>query len=134
MVTWRAQHSWAAGGLVMPQCKLTEPLPVDLAFRVDLLTLDNGEIYEAGCLILQRGETRPGAYFSTHPAAKFAEGRHGKIPLRVILRPSPALALSFPKIENYYSRTIISDIVEAEVLTGEEVQERQRVPPGYVKQ
>jgi beta-lactamase regulating signal transducer with metallopeptidase domain len=99
--------------LHLPNWKLTEALPVDLCFDVSFQVEESGEIF-AGYPLIVLKNTIGEAYLSPLDLRAFAAGRTDAVPVRILLTPSRALALTDLNVTQYYNgTTITSDVVEA---------------------
>jgi len=119
---WRPQIGYgdARGtSLHMPVWRLREPLPFDLCFRVDFQIERTERIIPGIELVVFAGDAR-GSYFSPAnygdaPAFRQHADKEGFVPVRVILTPSLALALTHPRVRSYYPAPITSDVVRVRV-------------------
>jgi BlaR1 peptidase M56 len=119
---WRPQIGYGGArgtSLHMPVWRLREPLPFDLCFRVDFQIEGTETIIPGIELVVFAGDAR-GFYFSPanfDDALKFRQhaDKEGFVPIRVILTPSQALALTHPRVKNYYPAPIKSDVVRVRV-------------------
>lgn len=104
-----------SGSLHMPVWKLTRELPVDLCFEVEIRVEGTGEVFHGAPLVVIKGQKRRGWMFPRLPAANFAEGKQGLVPIRFVLTPSRALALTHTDVTRYYPGTITSKTLRAKV-------------------
>jgi len=107
---WQPQVTWknAAGrtaGIHVPVWKLSQALPVDLCFEVELRDKRTGQTFKGDGLIAKRGKIGQG-YFTPRDARAFAAGRDGFVEVELRLTPSRALALTDPEVTRYYPGTI----------------------------
>jgi hypothetical protein len=112
-ITW-SSPSGGAGGLHVPVWKVSAGLPVDLCFDVEMRVVKTGETIPCDALFLRRGEAGQG-YFIPRLPQDFAYGRSGLIPVKIILKPSRGLALTYPEVKHYYSGGITSDVLQVMV-------------------
>ena len=104
-----------AAAIRLPVWELTAPLPVDLLFDVEFHVEDTGEIYEADPLVQLKGRKRRG-FFSLRDTHSFWTDRVGSVPLRIVLKPSRARALSNLGVTQYYNGPVItSQVMNAEI-------------------
>jgi len=109
----RRQGEYDEWALCVPVYDVTEPLPVDLCFEVQLHLEETAEVFEGDPIVVPRGEVWGGHFFPRHGLRDFVEGREGFIPLRVVLTPSRELALTSTKVTQYYNRSITSPVLRA---------------------
>jgi hypothetical protein len=117
---WRPQVTWTGkdgkpNGLHLPVWRLEKPLPVDLVFDVTLRIEETKEEFKADPVIAHKGSTRNLGYLLVKDSHGLAKGRSGFINVRVILKPSRALALTDPKVTKYYPVEIISEPLRIKV-------------------
>ncbi|HUW18009.1 MAG TPA: leucine-rich repeat domain-containing protein [Sedimentisphaerales bacterium] len=98
--------------LCMPGWELTEALPVDLCFKVELHLEQSGEVIEGDSFVVIKGEKRSD-YFLPHYVIDFAKIKEGFISLRIVLRPSYEVALSNTRVTQYYNGTLTSGVLRA---------------------
>lgn len=111
---WRPQVTWEGNGLHVPLWKLTRPLPVDLCFAVEIHDVKTGKVYPGDEIVVRKGETRYG-YFTPRDVHAFAAGRTGFVPVRVVLKASRALALTYPEVTRYYPGEVRSGVLRAKI-------------------
>lgn len=116
---WEPQITWekpdgTESDIHVPVWKLTRQLPVDLCFDVEFHLEETGEVYKGDPMVVLKGSKHSG-YFSMHYVTEFASGRDGFIPVRIILKPSRATALSHTTVTQYYTGSITSDVVRVKV-------------------
>ncbi len=115
---WEPQITWKsgdgrAGSLHMPLWKLTRELPVDLCFQVEFHLEGTGDVFEGDPLVVLKGKKQEGYFFPRDSVGDFAHGKTGLIPLRVVLKPSRALALTHTEVTRYYPGSITSQVLRA---------------------
>ena len=111
---WRPQITWTAkdgkpNGLHLPVWRLDAALPVDLAFDVSLRIVSTGEEFPADTLVAVKGVTRNLGYIFVRDAEAVAKGRSGFVPVRIVLRPSRAAAVTDTKVTEYFTGEIVSE-------------------------
>ena len=116
---WRPQITFRsrAGrsfGLHMPLWKLTRELPVDLCFQVEFHVQQTGDVFQGDPLVVLKGHKANG-YFARLPY-EFVKGQEGFIPIKLVLKPSRARALSDPRVTQYYPGTITSEVLRAKAV------------------
>ena len=99
-------------GLHSPFLHVSEPLPIDLCFNVEFQIVETGELLQGDPLVIPKGRK---GYFSLSPDNRFklATLREGFIPLKVVLTPSRATALSDPRVTQYFNGTLTSPVLRA---------------------
>ena len=112
-ITWKVA-SGKAYGLHLPLWKVTQALPVDLCFEVEIHDVKTGEVFPGDPIVVRRGQTRAG-YFSLRPEPEFAGSRSGFVPIKIVLKASRAIALTYPEITRYYPGSITSEVLRAKV-------------------
>jgi hypothetical protein len=112
-VTWGTQGS-KDGSLYLPTWQLAEALPVDLCFEVELQEVASGAVHRAEAIVVLAGRATRG-YFFPHDVHRFAGGREGGLELRVVLKPSRAMALTRTDVKRYYTGTITSQPLKARI-------------------
>ena len=82
-----------------------------LCFEVSIQETGNRKLHRAAPLIIPAGKGGQGfsGYFSPEHCMDFAAGREGKVEVRIILKPSRAMALTDTRVKNYYTGTITSE-------------------------
>jgi hypothetical protein len=115
---WEPQITWKSGdgrcgSLHMPLWKLTRELPVDLCFEVEFHIEGTGDVFAGDPLVVFKGKRVDGYFSPRGLPSEFAKGKEGLIPLRIVLRPSRALALTYTDVTQYYSGTITSPVLRA---------------------
>jgi hypothetical protein len=117
---WYPQVTWKAGptdsaGLHCPVAMMSGPLlDVDLCFEAEIHDLKTGTVYPADPIVVHRGNQGGGHIIPRDPQA-FAKGREGFVKVKVVLKPSRAVALTHVDIKNYYPGTITSDELRMKV-------------------
>jgi hypothetical protein len=117
---WEPQITWhsgdgRSGSLHMPLWELSEELPVDLCFEVQLRMEETGEVFAASPLVVIKGNKSSG-YIMPDRSREFGGGKTGLIPVRIVLKPSRATALSDTRVTSYYAGTITSEPLRAKVV------------------
>jgi hypothetical protein len=117
---WRPQITWQGkkgegAGLHVPVWRVERVLPVDLCFEVTLQVVGTGKEYPADPVIYYKGQTGSRGYFSPREVRKVTEGRSGFVPVRLILKPSRALALTDPKVTHYFPEKIVTGVLRMKV-------------------
>jgi hypothetical protein len=107
---WQPQITWTneAGkpaGLHVPMWKLSQALPVDLCWEVEMREVATGKTWPCDVLIAKRGKIGQG-YFTPREARAFCAGRAGFVDVELRLTPSRAWALSDPDVTSYYPGSI----------------------------
>jgi hypothetical protein len=113
-ITWRSGDG-NSGSLHLPLWELKEELPVDLCFDVELRMEETGEVFEANPLVVIKG-TKTSGYFFPESSRDFGGGKTGLIPVRIVLKPSRATALTDIRVTQYYQGTITSEPLRAKVM------------------
>lgn len=114
-ITWRS-GTGESGSLHMPLWKLTRQLPVDLCFAVEIHIEQTGEVYEGYPLVVLAGREARGYFSPRESVSGFAKGQDGLIPLKIVLKPSRATALTNTKVTQYYPGTITSKVLRAKAV------------------
>lgn len=117
---WEPQITWESGtgesgGLHMPLWRLTAELPVDLCFEVEIHLQQTGKVFEGDPLVVPKGMKTEGYFFPRQSVSEFARGREGFIPLKLVLKPSRAMALTDTRVTRYYPGRITSEVLRAKV-------------------
>ncbi|MDQ3813179.1 MAG: hypothetical protein M3347_04410 [Armatimonadota bacterium] len=117
--SWEPQMSGrAASGEVyelhVPFWGVAPELPVDLFFDVEIHDLSTGKVFEGDPVEVRRGEKRVG-YFAPDSRGDFAVGRSGFVPVKIVLKPSRARALSRTWTTRYYPGILIFEGLRAKV-------------------
>ena len=125
---WRPQIRWTKKkdgqftGLHLPVWKVTRPLPVDLCFKVELHIKDTDVVVPTGDLVLLMGE-HGGSYIGIHRGPSIDtllkhRDENGFVPVRVLLKPSRAAALTSPKVTCYFNHEITSHNLRVKLTGG----------------
>jgi hypothetical protein len=127
---WPPQVTWAVdkdtrAGLHCPVWRLKRPVPVDLCFEAEIRDLKTGQTYPAGPITFHAGDRQfiapppagnaGGTMVPRDPQA-FAKGRDGFVAVKVVLKPSRALALSDPRVNQYFGEEIESGELKMKVI------------------
>lgn len=107
---WSATILWDTGlghqaAVSCPAWALADALDVDLCFDAELHDVKSGKAYPCQPVCVRRGETRRGRIVPDDPKG-LVGGRDGVITVKVVLKPSRALALSDPKVTRYFAEPI----------------------------
>lgn len=118
-VTWEVKPGVRAG----LHCPVREnaPVDVDLCFDAEIHDLKTGTVYPADPVIVRAGESRRN-WVIPRDVRAFAKGRDGFVTVKVVLKPSRALALTDPEVKGYYPDTITSDELRIKVYQKVEVR------------
>lgn len=123
---WQPQMRWAGnetikpGSLHTPSWSVTQPLPVDLCFQAELRLEQSDDSIACSEIVVLAGKT---SSFYFHPLnsisssallRKYAD-EQGFVKVRVILTPSRSVAISDPRIRQYFGSRITSDVVRVRV-------------------
>ena len=112
---WREHDGHEEVGLHVPLWQLTEPLPVDLSLDVEFHVEHTGEVLRGDPLVVLKNR-KQGGHFYPNDTRAFTAGREGFVPLRIVLKPSRAQALSTLEVTQYYNGPpITSEVVRAKV-------------------
>ncbi len=116
---WKPQVTWngpaiKSGGLHLPVWKVTSKLPIDLCFDVEIQDVQTGEIFKGDSVIVRRGEISEGHFMPRLPW-EFARDLSEFVPVRIFLKPSRALALTYADVEQYYAGSITTGVLRAKV-------------------
>jgi hypothetical protein len=107
------QVSWEASpgvrtGLSCPQWSVAAPLSVDLCMDAEIHDINSGKVFLADPILLTGDATARGYVIPRDPRA-FAKGRDGLVPVKIVLKPSRALALSDLRMKRYFPESITVD-------------------------
>jgi hypothetical protein len=115
MLSWQSPtgqvYSWH-----FPVWTLTQPLPVDLCFEAEIQDVNTGKTYETNPVIVQRGKVFSYHFLPSTVIEHFSLSQSGFVSVRILLKPSRALALSNPEIEHYYPGSITSGVLRVKVV------------------
>jgi hypothetical protein len=118
---WGPQVTWQSGtgplsGLHCPLWMMSAPLAdVDLCFDVEIHDVKTGTVYAADPVVIHRGRHMGRGFIIPRNAPAFAKGRDGFVSVKVIFKPSWAIALTVPEVKSYYPGTIKSDELRMKV-------------------
>jgi hypothetical protein len=112
-VTWKTRPSEFAG-LHCPLRMMSGPLDVDLCFDAEIEDLQTKTIYPADPIVVRAGQVERN-WIVPRDVRAFAKGREGFVRVKVVLKPSRAVALTDPKVKSYYPDTITSDEIRMKV-------------------
>src|SRR5262249_52529673 len=117
-VTWQSKQGTTAG----LQCPvwIASGLDVDLCFDAEILDVKAGVTYPADPIVIHPVNSGHG-WIIPRDVRAFAKDRDGFVTVKVILKPSRALALTDPKVTSYYPDKIASSELRMKVW--------QKVPP-----
>ena len=115
---WSPQIIWKSGtgqsgSLHMPLWKLTRELPVDLCFEVEFHLQQTGEVVRGTPLVVLKGKKMNGYFSPRGGVSELTKGKGGFVPLKIVLRPSHAMALTDTRVARYYPGTIASQRLRA---------------------
>ena len=118
-VFWNPQVRWQLGGdkwagVHVPVWEVWQGLDVDLCFDVEIHDVKTGKVYPADPIRVHRGERSLG-YLIPRDARAFAKERDGFVPVKVVFKPSRALALSDPAVTKYFPESITTTEFRAKV-------------------
>lgn len=100
----------------VPVWRVKKKLPIDLCFQVDFKLEDTGEVVYADSICLLKGKTRDWTHFGPGGIPDIAISRTGFVPIRVILKPSRAIAYGNTKVTGYYNRQIVSKVMRIKII------------------
>lgn len=103
-VTWEGRPGKTAG-VHCPVRMVREALDVDLCFEAEIEDVKTGSKFPADPVIVRQGQYGRN-WIIPREARKFAQDRDGFVKVKVVLKPSRALALSDPRIAKYFGETI----------------------------
>jgi hypothetical protein len=109
---WHPQVTWSdkpgtTAGVHCPIRLLNEPLDIDLCFEAEIHDVKSGKVYPAGSVVVPAGQTSRD-YIYPRDVREFAKDRDGFVTVKMILKPSRAMALTYPSIRSYFPETITS--------------------------
>jgi len=113
-ITWEAKPGTTAG-VHCPIRTLNEPLDVDLCFDAEILDIKSGKTYPAGPIVV-RAKEHSRDYIYPQDVRAFAKDRDGFVNVKVILKPSRAMALTDPKVRSYFSESITTGELRMRVI------------------
>jgi hypothetical protein len=128
MNPWQPQITWQERNLIglhVPEWTLTEPLPVDLCFDVEIREVKTGKRHRGDPLVVHKGKTSRG-YFTPRDARAFAKDRTGFIEVEIELQPSRSVALTDPAITGYFGWPITSKRMRAKIIDSKLEHEDKR--------
>jgi hypothetical protein len=120
-VTWDVKPGVRAG-VHCPVRKMSQPLDVDLCFDAEIHDIKSGTIYPADPIVVPSNLTVHLAWITPRDVRAFAKGRDGFVTVKVVLKPSRALALTHPYVKAYYPDPITSGELRMKVY--QQVEER----------
>ncbi|HJZ92044.1 MAG TPA: hypothetical protein VKE40_14310 [Gemmataceae bacterium] len=112
---WSPQVTWVVkpgvkAGLHCPVRLMSGALPdVDLCFDVEIHDVKTATVYPADPVVVRRGLHVERSWIIPRDVRAFAKGREGFVTVKVLLKPSRALALGDPDVKRYYPDPITSD-------------------------
>jgi hypothetical protein len=117
---WAPQVTWRDGegqthGLRTPAWNLKLKLPFALCFEVEVHDKQSGRVYRGSPLSVPAGKSY-GGYFMLDATNGFARDRAGLVPVKVVLQPSYALALSDPDIKSFYAGRLEFDNLHIKIV------------------
>jgi hypothetical protein len=107
-VSWGVAPNRSAG-VYCPIWAVRTELDVDLCFDVEIRDMASGKIFAASPICVLRGE-RVRGYVVPRDVRAFAEGRSGLVRVEVTFKPSRALALSEPRVRQYFPNPISAEL------------------------
>ncbi len=118
---WSPQITWESGtgqsgSLHMPLWKLTRELPVDLCFEVEFHLQQTGEVIRGTPLVVLKGRKVNGYFSPRGGVSELTKGKGGFIPLKIVLRPSRAMALTDTRVTQYCPGTITTQTLRAKAV------------------
>lgn len=119
-VTWEPKKGITAG-IHCPVRLLREPLDVDLCFDAEIHDVKTGTVYPCDPVVV-RAKNVGRDWIVPKDVRAFANDRDGFVTVKVVLRPSRALALSDPRVRSYYPEPITSDEMRMKVYQKVEIQ------------
>jgi hypothetical protein len=124
---WSPQVTWETGpgtraALHCSVRLISDPLPdVDLCFDAEIHDVKSGTVYPARPVVVRAGQTSRD-FIVPNDVQAFARGRDGFVTVKVVLKPSRALALTDLEVKRYYPEPIISDEMRMKVYQKVEVR------------
>jgi hypothetical protein len=124
---WSPQVTWETGpdtraGLHCPVRLIAEPLPeVDLCFEAEIHDVKTGTVYPSDPVVVRAGEVAR-SWVVPRDVRAFAKGRDGFVTVKVVLKPSRAVALTNPDVKSYYPEPIRSAEMRMKVYQKVEVR------------
>ena len=118
---WRPQTTWVGkdgkpNGLHLPCWKQDKALPVDLAFAVSVRIVASGEEFPAGTLVSIKGEADYSAWnFYLKDVVAVTKGLSGFVPVKIVLKPSRAAALTNLRVTKYFTGEVVSEPLRMKV-------------------
>lgn len=112
-VTWEVSKGVRAG-VHCPVRFVTQPLDVALCFDAEIHDLKTGTVYPADPIVVRAQEIGHN-WIVPKDVRAFAKGREGFVAVKVVLKPSRALALTNPDVKRYYRDPITSDELRMKV-------------------
>lgn len=92
-----------------PMLRIRKSLDVDICFEVEIHELKSGRIFQGDPIVLRRGSDYSSTLGLTGTDAHaFVKQFRDPVKVKVVLRPSRALALGDPEVIGYYPRPITS--------------------------
>jgi hypothetical protein len=123
-VTWEVDKVTRAG-IHCPVWELKRTLPVDLCFDVEIRDVKTGKSYPADPIVLIGHTAGPfdplsivgpnRGYVVPRNPQEFAKGREGFVAVKIVLKPSRALALSDVRVTKYFPEEIESPELKLKV-------------------
>ena len=104
---------WA--GIHVPIWEVWQGIDVDLCFDVEIHDVKTGKIYPADPVSVHRGQRSRGYLYPHNSPEGFAKGRDGFVAVKVVFKPSRALALSDPEVTKYFPDSITTGELRAKV-------------------
>jgi hypothetical protein len=108
-VTWDVKPGVRAG-IHCPVRMMTGALPdVDLCFEAEIHDIKTGTVYPADPVVVRRNQHVERSWIVPRDVRAFAKGRDGFVTVKVVLKPSRAVALTDPEVTRYYPDPITSE-------------------------
>jgi len=117
---WEPQVRWNVGGdkwagIHVPIWEVWQGIDVDLCFDVEIHDVKTGKVYPSHPICVRRGERSRGYLYPSNSPEGFAKGRDGFVAVKVVFKPSRAVALNDPAVTRYFPETITTGEMRAKV-------------------
>src|SRR5262249_41099839 len=117
---WEPQVRWNAGGnkwagIHVPIWEVWQGIDVDLCFDVEIHDMRTGKVYPSDPICGHRGGRGLGYIYPRNSPEGFAKGRDGFVAVKVVFKPSRAVALNDPAVTRYFPETITTREMRAKV-------------------
>ncbi|HEX3149918.1 MAG TPA: hypothetical protein VHR66_17710 [Gemmataceae bacterium] len=103
-VSWQVAPNQRAG-IRCVDWEVRAPLSVDLCFDVEIHDVKSGKVYPADPIRITGNAVGRG-YCVPRDVREFAKDRDGLVPVKVVMKPSRALALTDVRMKKYYADAI----------------------------